>query len=454
MKKHQSSPKSWKKKIPGLLFCVLFAGVLAVPVCAGERYLGGNPELSAAVRGSNEFYPGEDVTIPVVIQNSGLIEYTFTYPTTLTPVDMPSTAKLMTVALGPGDAPLIITSDPQMVGDLKGGSSVGVNFNARVLPDAQSGTYIIPLNITYTYLDSAEQYGQDALHYHYKQKAVTLALPVHVKGKIIPDVSDVTTESVFAGSEGYLSLRLRNAGNEEGRDSVVRLARSGTSPLTPLAGSIFMGRFPPGDARDLRFKVAAARDAVSGVYPVDIVVDYTDSEGKQRSSDPLTIGVPVGGKMTFEVATPPDPVSPGSKGTLKIAFRNTGSFAVTDAQVRLYPADPFMSDDDLAYLGDMLPGETKVARFEVTVDRDATVKEYGLDTEIRFRDTLGNDQVSDRIKVPVEVVPLTGVMAVLGNPGLLVLIVIVVLVGAYLVVTRRKWFTALVQRKSRERKDQ
>jgi hypothetical protein len=437
----------------GLWLCVLLVGALAVPVSAGERYLGGNPELSAAVKGSNEFYPGDDVTIPVVIQNSGLIEYTFTYPTTLTPADMPSTAKLMMVTLGSGEAPIVITSDPQMVGDLEGGSSVGVNFHARVLRDAPSGTYNLPLNITYTYLYSAEQYGQDAMHYLYKQQVVTLALPIHVKAKIIPEVSSVDAESVFAGSEGYLSLQLQNAGNEEGKNSVVRLVRSGTSPVTPISGSIFIGNFPPMAVEELRFKIAAARDAVSGMYPVGIIVDYTDSEGKPVSTDVLTIGVPVGGKITFEVVSSPDTVSPGSKGSLEVVFRNTGSSAVTDAQARLYLTDPFTSGDDLAYLGDMATGEMKIARFEVSIDRDATVKKYGLDTEIRFRDMLGNDQVSDRIKVPVEVVQLTGIMAVLGNPGLLVLIVIVVLVGVYLPVTRGKQFTALVRRKSRERKD-
>src|SRR5512136_1193746 len=75
------------------ILLMLLAAMLIVPVSAGEKYLGGSPELSAAVRGSNEFYPGDDVIIPVVIQNSGLVDYTFTYPTTLTPADMPSTAK-------------------------------------------------------------------------------------------------------------------------------------------------------------------------------------------------------------------------------------------------------------------------------------------------------------------------------------------------------------------------
>jgi hypothetical protein len=448
----QNTDSHWRKIVTGPVLLLLLVGILTVPVSAGEKYLGGNPELSAAVVGSNEFYPGDDVTLPVIIQNSGLIDYTFTYSTTLTPADMPSTAKLMVVTLGAGDAPVVITSDPQMTGDLKGGSSIVVNFHTRMLRNAPSGTYNLPLNITYTYLYAAEQYGQDSLHYIYKQKVVNLDLPVHIKPKIIPDVNSVQADSVFAGSEGYITLNLLNAGNEDGRNAVVKLVRSGTSPVTPVSGSVYIGEFPHQSVKQLRYEVAVDRDAVAGTYPVDIVVDYTNSEGNAVSTDILTIGVPVGGKITFEVVSSPNPVNPGSKDTLEVDYRNTGPSAIFGAQARIYTVDPFTSGDDLSYLGDMAPGETKIARFEVTVDRAAVVKEYGFDTEIRYRDTLGNDQVSDRIKIPVDVVYPSSVRAILGNPFVLVLIVIVVIAGVYLVVTRRrKELTALIRRKPGEK---
>jgi hypothetical protein len=103
---------------------------------AGTKVLSGSPVLSATVSGANEFSPGTETTIPVVIQNSGLIEFEFTYPTTLTPADLPNTAKLMTLTLSPGEAPVTILSDPQMVGDLPGGDQMMVHFRSRIAPDA------------------------------------------------------------------------------------------------------------------------------------------------------------------------------------------------------------------------------------------------------------------------------------------------------------------------------
>jgi len=58
------------------------------------------------------------------------------------------------------------------------------------------------------------------------------------------------------------------------------------------------------------------------------------------STDVLTIGVPVGGKISFEAVMFPDPVNPGSKATLEVAYRNTGLSDVYGAQARLYTIDP------------------------------------------------------------------------------------------------------------------
>ncbi|NYT07541.1 MAG: S-layer protein, partial [Methanomicrobiales archaeon] len=183
---------------------------------AGTRVLSGSPALSATVFGANEFSPGTETIIPVVIQNSGLIEFEFTYPTTLTPADLPNTAKLMTVTLTPGEAPVTILSDPQMVGDLMGGARTMVNFKARIGPDAPAGTYTLPLMVHYTYLAHADQYGQDSLQYYYKTKDVSLDLPIQIKPEITLGVVSVDTGNITVGTEGFVTVQLQNRGHEDG----------------------------------------------------------------------------------------------------------------------------------------------------------------------------------------------------------------------------------------------
>ena len=105
----------------GLILVILV--FMTGPVLAGERFVSGGPDLTAAVVGSNEFSPGDEVTLPIAIQNSGVLQYVFTYPNQITAADLPDTAKLMMVTLGAGDSPVIIKSDPQLVGDLAGGGT-------------------------------------------------------------------------------------------------------------------------------------------------------------------------------------------------------------------------------------------------------------------------------------------------------------------------------------------
>jgi hypothetical protein len=44
---------------------IAILALLAAPVMAGEQQLFGSPKLSAAISGTNEFTPGEDVTLTI-----------------------------------------------------------------------------------------------------------------------------------------------------------------------------------------------------------------------------------------------------------------------------------------------------------------------------------------------------------------------------------------------------
>lgn len=425
-------------RIITILAVVSICTVCAVPAMAGTRYMSGSPELSAAVSGANEFSPGTEATIAVAIQNSGLIEYEFTYPTTLTPADMPNTAKLMTLTLTPGDAPVTILSDPQMVGDLKGGSQMTVNFKVRFDPDARAGRYSLPLLVHYTYLAYADQYGQDALQYFYKTKDVTLNLPIDVQPEIQLAVISVDCGHITVGTEGFVTVTLQNNGHENGTDAVLMLSPAPNSPVRPSVGSVYIGDFPAGSTVTVPFKVSVSADGEAQEYPMDLSVYYRNENGNFVYSDLVVIGIPVYAKIRFVVISSPPEVAPGGERLLSIEYENAGSATVYSAQARIYAVDPFTTSDDTAYIGTLAPGESGTAVFEVTVQSAATEKTYSLDSEIRYRDALDNDQVSDRITIPVSVVAPTGIVAFLTNPVVIGIIVIAILVAAVLLRTYTK----------------
>ena len=251
-------------------------------------------------------------------------------------------------------------------------------------------------------------------------------------------VTNVVTESLNVGTEGYLNLTVTNAGAEPATNAIVRLARNGQSPITPVDSSAYVGAFAPGQSVNLRYKVAVSSEAAAQSYPIDVVVGYDDRDGINRSGRPVTIGVPIGGKIGFAVVSEPATVAAGEKQVLEVVYKNTGAATVAAAQARLSAVDPFTSSDDTAYLGDMKPGEEKTARFEVAADECATAKEYGLDSEVRYRDALDNSQISDTMKVPVTVTESGGMGALLTSPIVLALLGVVVIGGGFVVYRRRK----------------
>ena len=144
-----------------------------------------------------------------------------------------------------------------------------------------------------------------------------------------------------------------------------------------------------------------------------MVVVYQNNEGDFVTSRSDTIGVPVGGKANFAVVSPPAEMNPGNKKVITIEYKNTGDTTVKSAQARISAVDPFTSNDDIAYIGDLKPGESRIVSYIVSIDRSATIKEYGLDSEIRYRDQLDNTYISDTMKVKVNVTTPAGMTAIL-----------------------------------------
>lgn len=417
---------------------MLLLALLVVPGSAqGVKYLYGSPDLSATISGTNQFAPGAETQIAVIISNSGLNTHKIVGSTLLTPDDQPNTAKLVTVGLKSSDTPFTVKTDPQFLSDIAGGASATATFDVKIADSAEPGTYMLPLEVTYTYLADAEEYGSDVLRYNYQKRTRTLPLEVRVTPDLQVEVLDVRSESLNVGTEGYVYMTLKNVGHDTANKAVAMVTRSGASPLIPTDGNAYVGTFEPGETVDVKFKVSVADTAEPQSYPLDVAVTYEDYEGKTVTSRSATIGLPVGGKIAFEVVSPVSTLYLGQKSILEVVYRNSGAATVYNAQARISAVDPFTSSDDTAFLGDLAPGETATARFEVNVDGEGTEKEYGIDSEIRYRDDLDNSKISDTMKVRVALERRQG--TIFTNPVFLVAVLAVIIgAGYYIFVYRKK----------------
>jgi hypothetical protein len=423
-----------------LIFLLVFfiGAILIAPVMGGTQYLSGSPNLSAHISGTNEFSPGSEVQITIAIQNTGQSKDKLVQSGITDRDDQPTTAKFLVASLQPGNAPVTIKTDPQMLGDLTESSITSVIFTTKIKDAAEGGTYNLPLTLNYSYLSSASQYTGDTMQYYYQSNDITLNIPITIKPGVTIDVLSAVPDHITAGSEGYINLKIRNTASVPGSQAIVVLTRNGDSPIVPVDDSVYIGDFPAGSTAMARYKVSISDRAEQQSYPVDVGVVYLNAEGDTIVSRMKTIGIPVGRKINFAIISPSSEMHPGSKTEILVEYQNTGETPVYGAQARISAVDPFTSGMDIAYIGDLKPNESRRITYQLGVDRSATIKEYGLDSEIRYRDALDNVHISDPMKVTVDVTAPEGFAVILTNPIYLSIVAAAIIGIAYMAFHYRK----------------
>jgi hypothetical protein len=421
-----------------VILTLLIGSILvAVPVSAATQYLGDGPSFTAALTGNNEFVPGQDATISILVKNTGLNTMKQVNVGTIEPEDPQNTAKTVTIGLASAGDAVIVKTDPQAVGDIRGGNSVTVQFKAKISANATAGEYELPLTLTYRYPRVIVQEAADTYEFTYNDAEDTLPITIRIKPQVKAEVIEAVPEQLFEGSEGYLNLKIKNAGLENGTMASVKLIRNGQSPIIPTGSTLYIGDYPSGGIVECRYKVSVSKDATNQTYPIDLVVSYTNREGTVVISSITTVGVLVNAKPAFTLLFPVPEVQAGAGKTVEVRYRNDGNVTVYDAQARITPHYPITSSDNSMYLGDIAPGESVTARYQVEADGAAEPMVYSFDSTIRYRDTLGTSLESDTIPVQIRVGP-----AASGSGGSLVLagcILAVIIAGiAFFVYRQRK----------------
>jgi hypothetical protein len=273
---------------------------------------------------------------------------------------------------------------------------------------------------------------------HYQQYNVTLMVPFVIKAEVIPQVVSAVPDNLVAGEDGYVNITLKNIGSLDGAKATVNLVQAGESPIAPVDSGVYIGDFPVGSTVTCPFKVSVDSTAIAKSYPFGVVVNYQNDEGDFVDSQTVTAGVAVGSKVDFAIISPTVTMSPGSKGTIQVEYKNTGESTIRGAEARINAITPFTSSDSVADLGDLAPGQSAVATYQISVVGNAVTKLYGIDSEIRYRDALDNTYISDLMEVPVDVEYPTGIKSILSNNVALSIIVAALIGIAYAVWYFRK----------------
>ncbi len=226
-------------------------------------------------------------------------------------------------------------------------------------------------------------------------------------------------------------------------DQVVESLKSGDRVNSPLKFTIKIGEHAPAGeyplSLDLSYdyqdnvRVSASSLSTEGGAPQ--LVNYRVSYIYQKANQTVPISIVVKKQADFEIIGALGNLSAGTKQQpVEVTYRNIGEDPVKDAVARLSIFKPFSSIDDQAFVGTLQPGENETVVFRLDVDADATPKEYGINSEIKYTDVNGDSVISESMKIPVSVIPASGSLLL---PAIVVLVLIAA-VGGYLYKKRQK----------------
>jgi len=200
-------------------------------------------------------------------------------------------------------------------------------------------------------------------------------------------------------------------------DGVPINVKSGPQQVGSIRGS-------EGVSETVSFNIEIDENAPAGIYPLIFATSYIYQKNVHVSGnvsenradvnlwyDTLNqtqiLYISVKRLADFEITDVSSDLQAGEDDrVLSITYQNTGEEAAVDAVARISVTDPFSSTDDQAYLGTLEPGGSATAVFVLDTDSGATIKPYGIDTEIRFKDSGGKSKISESMTAMVTIAPL------------------------------------------------
>lgn len=275
------------------------------------------PNLTASLMESSEFYRGEKAAILIQIMNTGKIEG-FKCEREPSDANEIALAKLemelenqATTAIGifaslsaEKEVPIDVKTGTQVAGSLRSGEiSAPVQFNIEIHENAKAGFYKLKLKLEYDYQKDVQVEGNASqnkinCNYWYEKKNQTIYLEVAIKPEADFKVKEVKG-NLIAGEEGVLEVIFENTGEELARDAIAQIKV--VDPFSSSDYTSYLGDLEPGEVKKADFKVKVDRGAIPKTYYIRAEIKYEDSKGRLITSDSLKIPVNVTQGETLEV---------------------------------------------------------------------------------------------------------------------------------------------------------
>lgn len=369
-------------------------------------------EVDSTVINPSPLYPGDEVTLNIIMKNRG----------------SNTVAENVSAVLGlSNNFVSVINSDSvDFVGPLDTQTFV---FKFK-LKDIEPGTYKLPLNLSYERFTGGTSLGSESKEYQ---------VLLNVSGYRSLDITNTRVvasgEAPHVGENILVLADVKNNGSLESRNVVVRLVpETGASfgDIVPLSEtSLKVSNIAPGEQIDVEFSLYLSDALLPGVYNYKLTASDLDS----NSVDSENVSIEVKGSpqlilsgVDFSIEGRDDKkLFQGDSFSLSIQVDNIGEEKAQAVEVIL-SMDEALTGINESFIGTIDPDDSGSAIFDLTILPSIAVGDSPVKISINYLDEFKNKQTFNKeINLFVHARPVS-------FPFFEVILLIILLVAAYFVL--------------------
>lgn len=324
-------------RIKVFLICMIFLALCVNTVHAADEVEGDAVVLDVYLVSQNPdpAVAGEDVELRFMVENLGgkeannpEFELILQYPFTA----IPGEEYLKTVKT--------------LSAHQKGSDAVIIKYKVRVDKDAIKGTNEIRLR--------SREAGSDSYSIS--------TLEIEVTGKEYAQIIYVDKAKIDPGKETKLNFTITNVGNSPLKNLLFSWSEKNGIILPVYSDDTkYIKYIDVGDSVELEYIVVADINTVSGLYQLDLNLEYETEEGETKEKS-TKAGIFVGGETDFDVT-----FSESSEGQTSLYVANAGNNPALSVTVRIPEQSNFgVSGSASSIIGNLDRGDYTIVSFQIT----------------------------------------------------------------------------------------
>jgi len=201
---------------------------------------------------------------------------------------------------------------------------------------------------------------------------------------------------------------MRNTGTENATDASVQFQSQTENVLfgSSATGSAFVGNWEPNETKTVSIEARAPGSASNGTYSVVTSVQYTDEDGLDRTSFPVSAGVQIGPETDrFELTNVEHSLRVGEEADISMTVTNTGETAI-DAVVSLSQPGQNVNPLETQFaIGTLEAGASTEVSFPIEISESAEAIPRQFSFTVAFEETDGENKRTAPLNVQVTIQP-------------------------------------------------